>query len=87
MNTQWNQYQNAVGAAENPVSTSRYEATSSVHGKTGFVDLVPPRPDIQALYDAMSPEWVGVLPSDRAAIQGLFSSGPAEVDKSLPERK
>ena len=87
MNSQWAYYQNAVGVAENPVSTSRYEATSSVHGKTGFVDLVPPRPDIQARYDAMSPEWEGVLPTNRAMIQGLFSSGPAEVDKSLPERK
>jgi hypothetical protein len=87
MNLQWAYYQNAVGVAENPVSTSRYQSTSSVQGKTGFVDLVPPRPDIQARYDAMSPEWEGVSPTNRAMIQGMFSSGPAEIDKSLPERK
>ena len=87
MTTPWTQYQNAIGVAENPVSTSRYPATSSEQGKTGFVDLVPPRPDIQARYDAMSPEWEGVVPTNKAVIQGLFSSGPAEVDKSLPDRK
>jgi hypothetical protein len=87
MSTPWTQYQNAVGGSEHPVSTSRYEATSSVGGKTGFMDLVPPRPDIQARYDAMSPEWEGVTPTNRALIQGMFTSGPAEVDKPLPERK
>ena len=51
------------------------------------MDLVPPRPDIQARYDAMSPEWEGVTPTNRALIQGMFTSGPAEVDKPLPERK
>ena len=51
------------------------------------MDLVPPRPDIQARYDAMSPEWEGVIPTNRAMVQGMFTSGPAEVDKPLPERK
>ena len=87
MDTSWTQYQNAVGVAENPVSTSRYEATSSEKGKTGFVDLVPPRPDIQARYDAMSPEWEGVVPTNKAMIQGLFTSSPVELDKTLPDRK
>ena len=87
MNSQWAYYQNAVGVAENPVSTSRYQSTSSGKCKTGFFDLEPAQPEIQARYDAMSPEWSGVSPTNRAVIQGMFSSGPAEVDKSLPERK
>lgn len=84
MEKQWSQYVNAVGVSENPVSTSRYEATSSEKCKTGFMDLTPPRPEIQARYDAMSAEWEGVIPTNRAVIQGLFKSEPAE---NLPERK
>ena len=87
METQWNQYLNAVGSAENPVSTSRYETSSSEKGKTGFFDLTPSRPDVQARYDAMSGEWEGVVPTNRAIIQGLFKSEPSDLDKSLPERK
>ena len=87
MDKQWDQYLNAVGGAKHPESTSRYETSSSEKEKTGFHDLEPQRPDLQARYDAMSAEWEGVYPTDQAMIQGLFSSEPAEVDKSLPERK
>ena len=51
-----------------------YEATSSEKGKTGFMDLIEAKPQIQARYDAMSSTWEGAEPSEKAVSQGLFKS-------------
>lgn len=66
----------------------KYPATDNKHGWwTGFQDLTPANPELQAKYDAMSETWAGVKPTNEAVIQGLFSSQPSPVDKSLPQYK
>lgn len=88
MNTHWGGYVDALGANAHPTpSVAPYPATDSSKCRTGFQDLTPAQPAIQARYDAMQPEWEGVLPTNRAVIQGLFSGEPAPVDKTLPQRK
>ena len=63
MDKQVASYNAAVGEHSLPMSSKgavRYETSSSEHGLTGFQDLTPANPQLQARYDAMSPEWVGV---------------------------
>lgn len=92
MDSHWNSYANSVGKHSPPVCSNtpiaKYPATSDdLTGKTGFQDLIPQRPDIQARYDAMSGEWEGIAPSNEAVIKGLFTSGPSPIDKSIPQYK
>ena len=68
-------------------ATAKYPTTSDAKGKVGFTDLTPQRPDLQSRYDAMSGSWEGVAPASKAVIDGLFKSGPSDVDKTLPQRK
>jgi len=63
MDKQVDSYNVAVGDHSLPVSSKaavRYETSSSEQGVTGFQDLTPVNPQVQARYDAMSPEWVGI---------------------------
>jgi hypothetical protein len=63
MDKQVDSYNVAVGEHTLPVSSKapvRYQTSSSEEGLTGFQDLTPANPQLQARYDAMSPEWVGV---------------------------
>jgi hypothetical protein len=86
----WSGYLNANGAYGIPAhsdATVKYPTTSDAKGKVGFTDLTPQRPDLQARYDAMSGSWEGVAPASKAVIDGLFKSGPSDVDKTLPQRK
>lgn len=84
----WNGYVQATAGHAIPAqsgSVAKYAATSDAKGKVGFLDLTPQRPDLQARYDAMSGTWEGVTPTNKAIIDGLFRSGPAEIDKTLPQ--
>jgi hypothetical protein len=88
METNWGGYVTALGANTHPVpSVALYPTTDSSKCRTGFQDLTPANPGIQARYDAMQPTWEGVTPTNRAVIQGLFSTEPAPVDKTLSQRK
>jgi hypothetical protein len=86
----WSGYLNAnstYGIPAHSDATAKYPTTSDAKGKVGFTDLTPQRPDLQSRYDAMSGSWEGVAPASKAVIDGLFKSGPSDVDKTLPQRK
>jgi hypothetical protein len=92
MESNWKAYGESVGAQTLPVCSNepavKFPTTSDdLTGKTGFQDLIPQKPELQARYDAMSGEWEGVEPSNSAVIKGLFTSGPAPIDKTLPDYK
>jgi hypothetical protein len=91
MDANWNSYGNAVAQQTHPKcsapTVAKYSATDDADWWTGFQHLKPANPELQAKYDAMSSAWLGVKPTSDAVIQGLFSSQPAELDKTLPKRK
>lgn len=92
MDFHWSSYTNAVEKQVHPMCSNppivKYPATSDdLTGKTGFQDLVPPNPELQARYDAMSGSWEGIIPTNAAIVKGLFTSAPSPIDKTLPERK
>jgi hypothetical protein len=84
MESTWKGYQSAHDAYAIPQSTNpalpEYQTTDASSGKTGFQDLKPSYPELQANYDAMSGKWKGInangnselLPSD-------FKSGARPV--------
>ena len=82
----------ALGAQTLPVASmpqvAPYETTSSETGKTGFMDLLVAKPQIQARYDAMQPTWEGIQPSDAAISQGLFKTESMPIQqKQVPTKK
>jgi hypothetical protein len=88
----WNGYVNGVNQDSLPICAQppieKYKATDTKHGWwTGFQDLTPANPELQAKYDAMSDSWLGVKSTDKALVQGMFTSQPSPVDKTLPNRK
>lgn len=73
-------YTAAVGDYSLPASTKtpvRYETTSSETGLTGFQDLKPVNPELQARYDAMSPQWEGIKASNNYVFQNIAKSQSA----------
>ena len=92
MESNWKSYGESVGTHTPPACSNepadKFPATSDdLTGKTGFQDLIAEKPELQARYDAMSGSWEGIEPSNAAVIQGLFKSGPAPIDKTLPDYK
>jgi hypothetical protein len=92
MEGNWNAYANAVGSQAHPKCTEpgavKYKSSDDKSDWwTGFQGLTPPNPELQAKYDAMSATWLGVSPTNQALVNGLFTSQPTPVDKTLPERK
>jgi hypothetical protein len=88
----WSGYVDGVKQEPLPICSQppveKYLATDNKSGWwTGFQDLTPANPELQAKYDAMSESWLGVKPTDKALVQGLFTSQPSPVDKTLPKRK
>jgi hypothetical protein len=76
MQQHWNSYLKAL-ESNKPPSTSEpcpYLTSESKIGVSGFLDLKPARPDIQARYDAMSGSWEGVQASDKAVTKGMFTT-------------
>jgi len=88
----WMGYTAAVEKDLTPICSEppghKYPATDSkTTWWTGFQDLTPANPELQAKYDAMSGSWEGIIPTNKAVISGLFTSQPSPIDKSLPEYK
>lgn len=88
----WLGYTAAVEKDMTPICSEppghKYPATDSkTTWWTGFQDLTPANPELQAKYDAMSDKWMGINPTDKAVVNGLFSSQPSPVDKTLPQYK
>ena len=71
MKAHWDGYLKAIGKSPQPTSTNtiQLETSSSAKGVSGFLDLKPKQPEIQAKYDAMSGSWEGVLASEQNALK------------------
>ena len=67
--------------------TAPYETSSSETGKSGFMDLLVKRPQIQARYDAMQGTWEGPTAADTAVSQGMFKAESMPVEKKQPDTK
>jgi len=79
MEQHWTGYLNALGNKNqipNSSLTSEdlYLTSSSKIGVSGFLDLKPQQPKIQAKYDAMSGSWEGVQASEAATKNGVFKA-------------
>ncbi len=81
MQKHWEGYLKALGETKTmaiPQSSmpavAPYETSSSEYGKTGFMDLLVNKPQIQARYDAMAGSWEGVQASESAASSDLFKT-------------
>jgi len=89
----WSGYLDGVSKDSIPICSNppiqKYPATADPKQGwwTGFQDLTPANPELQAKYDAMSATWMGIKPTDKAIVQGIFSSQPSPLDKTLPEYK
>jgi hypothetical protein len=87
MEQHWAGYLKAVGGTPVPATShppvATYKTTDDSKGTTGFLDLNPKKPEVQARYDAMSGSWEGVKASDAALKNGVFATEFA----SLKSRK
>ena len=71
MKAHWDGYLKALGKSPQPTSTNTIplETSSSAIGVSGFLDLKPKQPEIQAKYDAMSGSWEGISASEQNALK------------------
>lgn len=79
MDIQWTSYNKAIDEHTLPLSSKAavpYETSSSETGLTGFQDLKPINPEVQARYDAMSPKWEGVSASNSYIFKNIPKSKP-----------
>ena len=78
MDSQWLKYQQSVREFDVPISTTKpvvpYQTSSSDVGVTGFQDLKPANPELQARYDAMSPNWNGITGADPSVYRSVATS-------------
>ena len=78
MKSHWAGYLKAVGATVVPTTSNppvaTYNTTDDSKGMTGFLDLNPKKPEVQARYDAMSGSWAGIKASDAAVSKGIFNT-------------
>jgi hypothetical protein len=78
MESHWAGYQKAIAATPIPTTShppvATYKTTDDSKGNTGFLDLNPKKPELQARYDAMSGSWEGVKASDAALKNGMFTT-------------
>jgi hypothetical protein len=86
MQTHWEGYLAALGKTPIPQTTAPapYLTSSSDLGVSGFLDLSPKSPEIQARYDAMSGSWAGVDASNKAISKGVFSVDAMPVQQKHP---
>lgn len=89
MESHWSGYMKAFEkpVIQPPVSSAAYPTTDSRTGVTGFLDVVPKYPQVQARYDAMSGNWEGVDASNKALAHGLFSTDPMPLQKQTSPKK
>lgn len=78
MEQHWSGYLKALGEAKVPAtsmpSVAPYETSSSERGVSGFLDLQPAQPQIQARYDAMQGTWEGPSAADKAISTSVFKT-------------
>jgi hypothetical protein len=78
MKSHWAGDLKAVGATVVPTTSNppvaTYKTTDDSKGMTGFLDLNPKKPEVQARYDAMSGSWAGIKASDAAVSKGIFNT-------------
>jgi hypothetical protein len=91
MEMPWDSYKKAMDNTPIPVCSNppmvKYPTTAGDKWWTGFQPLIPANPEVQAKYDAMSPTWEGVAPTNISAVNQIFATEPLPIDKTLPERK
>lgn len=78
----WEQYLNAIGGRPMPTSTNSepFPTSSSKIGVSGFLDLKPAKPEIQAQYDAMQPRWEGISATNNAVfVHDMFRTDYAQM--------
>jgi hypothetical protein len=86
MDATWKGYQDASDAYAVPQSTNpelpKYKTSDSRPEKTGFQDLKPSYPELQANYDAMCGSWKGVKATNVATMKGGdFKSGAMPLNQ------
>ena len=86
MQKHWEGYLAALGKTPVPQTTAPapYLTSSSDLGVSGFLDLSPKSPEIQARYDAMSGSWAGVDASNKAISKGVFSTDAMPIQQNHP---
>ncbi len=91
MEQHWSGYLAALGAQKVPQTSmpvvAPYETSSSETGVTGFMDVFPKQPQIQARYDAMQGTWEGISATDKALSKGLFKTEAMPVQQKHPYSK
>lgn len=91
MQDHWQGYITALGAQKIPSTTmpdvAPYETSSNQTGVTGFGDILPKQPEIQAKYDAMQGSWEGVSATDKALSKGLFKTEAMPIQQKHPYTK
>lgn len=91
MEQHWSGYLAALGAQKVPQTSmptaAPYETSSSQMGVTGFLDLTPSQPQIQARYDAMQGTWEGPAAADKAISKGLFKTEAMPIQQKHPYTK
>jgi hypothetical protein len=85
MQKHWEGYLSALGKTPVPQSSvPAYQTSSSDLGVSGFLDMTPKNPEIQAKYDAMSGSWAGVDASNKAISKGVFSTDAMPIQQNHP---
>jgi len=79
MQNHWQGYITALAATPIPSSSNPPVATFKPSDSTGFLDLNPKQPEIQARYDAMNGSWEGVRASEAAVKAGVFKTEFAQM--------
>ena len=78
MQQHWSGYLKALGGNTHPVTSMEpvapYLTSDSRIGVSGFLDLKPAKPQIQAKYDAMSGSWQGIQASESAMQHNVFKA-------------
>lgn len=91
MQQHWSGYLAALGAQKIPLTTmptvAPYETSSSQLGVTGFMDLLPSQPQIQARYDAMQGTFEGPAAADKAISKGVFKTEAMPLQQKHPYTK
>jgi hypothetical protein len=91
MEQHWSGYLAALGNQKIPVTSmptaAPYETSSNQAGVSGFMDLVPRQPAIQARYDAMQGTWEGPTAADKAISKGLFKTEAMPIQQKHPYSK
>lgn len=84
MQQHWTGYLSALGSQKPPQTTmpgvAPYETSSNQTGVTGFMDLFPKQPQIQARYDAMQGTFEGPAAAEKAVAKGIFKAESMPVN-------